>query len=291
MPNGAGTTPRMNQRPVRAVIAEAVARLTTAGVDTPRLDARILLAHALGVRSVELITIEEIGETQQQEFEALLARRVAREPVAYISGLKEFFSLDFEIGPGALIPRPETETLIEAAIREFPDRDADLNVLDLGTGSGCLIISFLDRYRRATGVAVDASGEALVWASRNGAKHGISGRCEFAQGGWRVDGSFDVVFANPPYLTDEEFAVTAPEIRIYEPARAFAAGSDGLASYRELAPELAGILKPEGCAFIEVGAGQAPSVSAILGESGLELASVTPDLSGIPRCIVVRRFG
>jgi release factor glutamine methyltransferase len=279
----------MNRKSVNFVLAEAAARLSVAEVHSPRLDARVLLAHALGVRSDSLLTIDQVDEARLRKFEELVGRRAAREPVAYITGMKEFFSLEFEVGPGVLIPRPETETLVEEAFREFPDPDAGLDVLDLGTGSGCLIVSFLERYGRAKGIGIDASAESLVWASRNSSRHGVSNRCEFARGGWNVTGTFDVVFANPPYLSEQELAEAAPEIRVYEPKAAFIAGCDGLASYRALAPELAGTLRPQGLAFVEIGAGQAPNVVSILENSGLELRRIAPDLTGTPRCIIVGR--
>lgn len=269
---------------VRELLADATARLRQAGVDSARLDARVLLAHALGAPADGLLTVRQIAPTQAATFEGLVARRAKREPLAYITGRKEFFSLTFEVGPGVLIPRPESETLVEEALRLFPDRGDSLEVLDVGTGSGCLIVAFLKGYPHARGAAVDTSGQALAWTKRNLQRHGLSERCALFSG--NAGGTFDVVFLNPPYLTDEEFARTLPEIRDFEPEGAFIAGSDGLASYRELVPQVAAALRPSGFAFIEIGAGQEHAVSAILKENGLELHHSAPDLAGISRCLV-----
>ena len=279
----------MKQSPVREALAGAVARLADAGIDSARLDARVLLAYALGVPANVPLAAAELDRKQLAVFDAFVTCRAAREPLAYITGVKEFFSLDFEVGPGVLIPRPESEILIEEALRDFPDRDAALNVLDLGTGSGCLVITFLAHYRHARGLGVDASAEALAWAARNVARHGLSQRCTLARGDWNAHGAFDVILANPPYLTDEEFAHAAPEISRYEPESAFVSGQDGLASYRALAPVVAGGLKPAGLVFVEIGAGQTDAVAGIFGDSGLELRRVAPDLSGISRCIIAGR--
>ena len=281
----------MTRNAIREVLASAAGRLAQAGIGSARLDARVLLGCALGVRSEGVFAAANITAEQLETFHRLVARRAAREPVAYITGRKEFFSLDFDVGPGVLIPRPESETLVEEALRKFPDRDADLKVLDLGTGSGCLIVAFLSRYRQAHGVGVDASAEALVWAARNVERHGLAGRCGLRQSGWNVSGAFDVVFANPPYLTEDDFARAEPEIRQSEPKEAFVAGCDGLASYRALGREFASTLKPEGLAFVEIGGGHAQAVTAIIEENGLELRHIAPDLAGIPRCVIVGRPG
>ncbi len=281
----------MDGRPIRDILAGAAACLAGAGIESPRTDARVLLAHALGVRNDSLLAAVHVDEEPLRTFRALLARRQAREPLAYITGHKEFFSLDFEVGPGALIPRPETEILIEESLREFPDGDAALEVLDLGTGSGCLIVTFLQHYPHARGVGLDTSAEALVWARRNVERHGLTKRCRLALGDWNAEGVFDVIFVNPPYLTEDELAHAAPEIRRYEPRAAFAAGCDGLASYRDLAPVVVRTLKPEGLAFIEIGAGQEHAVAGILGENGLELRRSAPDLAGISRCVIAGRRG
>jgi release factor glutamine methyltransferase len=172
-----------------------------------------------------------------------------------------------------------------------PDHQAPLNVLDLGTGSGCLLIAFLANYPRANGVGVDASERTLDYARRNAARHNLEARCEFRAGGWlnAWDMTFDVIFANPPYLSETELETCAPEIKIYEPQSAFAAGRDGLEAMRALGPALSRQLATGGTGFVEIGRGQAAAVAQILVGSGLEVRRVAPDLSGEPRCLVIGR--
>jgi release factor glutamine methyltransferase len=275
----------------RDVLARGAALLAQAGIDTARLDARLLLAHAMGVPGDAPVSIGAVAPQQCEAFEALIARRASREPLAYITGMKEFWSLDFEVGPGVLVPRPETETLLEEGLRAFADRSAALEVLDLGTGSACLLIAALRSFPHARGEGVDVSVEALAWARRNVARHHLSLRCELRQGSWN-DGAqrgFDAIFANPPYLSDRELAAAPLEISRYEPRLAFAAGEDGLDCYRSLAPAISRYLAPGGRAFLEIGRGQAGAVTGIFGSEGLEVSRIAPDLSGIPRCIVVGR--
>jgi release factor glutamine methyltransferase len=274
----------------RELLLDAVAKLEAAGVDSARTDARVLLSHALGIPADELLGVECIDAPGRQAFERLLSRRTAREPLAYITGLKEFFSVDFEVGPGVLIPRPETETLIEEALKSFPDRSVALHVLDYGTGSGCLIIAFLLQYPNAWGLGIDISNEALAWAERNASRHGLTGRAVLANDVRNARGEFfDVVLANPPYLTESEFGRAAPEITHYEPKAAFVGGDDGLASYSALARLLMEKLAPQGLAFVEVGVDQASPVARLFADKGLEVGRSVPDLQGIVRCVVVGR--
>ena len=277
----------------RAVLAAAAERLAAAGIDTARLDARVLLAQVLGVESNAVVALgRDITRDEQDAFDVLLARRAAREPLAYITGVKEFWSLDFEVGPGALVPRPETETLIEAALKVFPERAAPYRILDLGTGTGCLLLTALTLYPNAGGTGIDSSAAALAWAGRNVKRHGLWDRAMLRQGGWDAawGGRFDIVFSNPPYLTRAEMAGLEPELA-HEPAFALESGSDGLDAYRALGPAVASALVPGGRAFIEIGAGQGPGAGAALEQGGLEILSIAPDLSAIPRCIVARLPG
>jgi release factor glutamine methyltransferase len=268
-----------------------VERLAAAGIDSARLDARVLLACVMDLGTGELLTAKDPSPEQIARYEELLERRLAREPVAYITGEREFWSLPFAVGPGVLIPRPETETLLEEAFRLFPDREAPLNVLDLGTGSGCLLIAFLKNFPKARGIGVDRSAEALGWARRNAEAHGVADRMAWQEGGWgAVDGAtFDLVLSNPPYLTLAEAETLPPEIARYEPANALLAGADGLNAYRALAPLFARYVKPNGRVIVEIGAGQADAVSRILAGHGLEIMAVRADLAGIPRSVAAVR--
>ena len=272
----------------RNVLARGCMRLAAADVESARFDARVLLAKAMNVAPDELIGGAEPSEAQVAEFERLLARREAREPLAYITGHKEFWSLDFEVGPGALVPRADSETLIEEAMKEFPDRAAPLEVLDLGTGSGCLLIAFLASYSHAGGVGIDSSPDALSWARRNVAKHGLAQRCVLRKSDWAdgIDGRYDLVFCNPPYLTTGELEDVAPEIGRFEPRGALDGGENGLAAYGSLGPLIARILKPGGRALLEIGSTQGPAVETVLDQYSLETLRIANDLAGCARCVV-----
>jgi len=276
---------------IHGTLARGAERLRQAGVASPRLDARVLLAYVLGTNAEELLVQDNIDADQKGRFEALISRRAAREPLAYIVGSKEFWSRNFEVGPGALIPRPETETLVEEALRAFPDRSASLQVLDLGTGTGCLLVTFLAEFPQARGTGIDASPVALAWAHRNAARHNVATRCAFKQSDWNNinEDTFDVVFANPPYLSEQQFEMTEPEIEVYEPREAFVGGPDGLDAYRMLGPLILRCLRQDGLAFLEIGAGQAEPVSRILEACSLNVGRVAADLARIPRCLVVGR--
>jgi release factor glutamine methyltransferase len=256
----------------RTLLHEAARRLAAAGVDSPRLDARLLWEHAA---------------CDPARFDAVLSRRLAREPLAYITGHKEFWSLDLEVGPGILIPRPETETIIEQALALLPDHSASLRVLDIGTGSGCLLAAFLKEFPNASGLGIDISPEALATSARNLARSGLSDRAQIRASdmGEGLDGPFDVILSNPPYIRTSDLAALAPELR-YEPVGALDGGPDGLASIRLLAQAMARL--KAGLGLVEIGAGQAADASAIFLNCGLQPLQTAPDLAGIPRVLVTR---
>ncbi|MDE2134172.1 MAG: peptide chain release factor N(5)-glutamine methyltransferase [Alphaproteobacteria bacterium] len=257
------------------LLRDAVRRLAAAGIENPRLDARLLLEHAHGDNAL---------------FEALVCRRAAREPLAYITGRKEFWSLDFEVGPDVLIPRPESETVIEQALAAFPDRAAPLDVLDLGTGTGCLLVAFLKEFPNACGLGIDVSQKARAIAHRNVVRHGLAARGAIDGGDWSVAGSYDVILANPPYIETGDLAGLEPE-GAYEPVLALDGGADGLSAYRAVVPVLAVLLRPGGRALLEIGAGQEGDVAAVLALSGLGVVRTAPDLAGIPRVLVAAHRG
>lgn len=276
---------------VPQLLDEMAGKLRAVGIESPRREARLLLSHALGLPADSLVLTGAPTHLPEDVTERLLAtfkRRVAREPLAYVLGRKEFWSMDFAVGPGVLVPRPETETLVEQALNDFDDRCVPLSVLDLGTGSGCLLLSFLAERPNARGVGIDASDEALSYARANAATYALEHRATLEERDWSdgVEGSFDVIFVNPPYLTNVEFEQSDPEVRA-EPRAALAAGTDGLLTYRVLAPIIGGALSPHGHAFVELGLGQEPDVRHIFSSSGVETIRVVPDLSDIPRCLVL----
>ena len=267
-------------------VTEASRSLAGAGIASAKLDARLLWQFALNIEASALVARGTGRATKL--FEALVKRRMMREPLAYILGSKEFWSLDFAVGPGVLTPRPDSETLIEAMRRYFPDNGAVLSVLDLGTGSGCLLIAALTEYPNARGVGVDTSQEALAWAARNIEAHKLSNRATLVHSGWLEEASpgFDVLLCNPPYITSREIDALAPEVRQFEPRQALDGGPDGLDAYRVLATRIAKLLKPAGKAFLEVGAGQPEKVRGILRSQGLTVLDTASDLAGLPRCVV-----
>ena len=261
----------------------AGAALREAALRIDRLDAEVLLAHLLGVPRMTLLLDPERG-IDAAAFATLVDRRAAHEPVAYITGSREFWSLDLEVGPGVLIPRPDSETLIEAAIRHFDDR-APATVLDLGTGSGALLLAALSQWPEASGVGIDASPTALATAAANAARLGFGDRAHIIPGGWSGTGAvFDLVLCNPPYV--ESDAELAPDVREWEPKEALFAGSDGLDAYRAIALVLEQQIAPRGVACIEIGSGQGVTAAALFEAEGLKVR-VERDLGGLPRCLVV----
>ncbi|MDV3459398.1 peptide chain release factor N(5)-glutamine methyltransferase [Sphingomonas sp. HF-S4] len=268
---------------IRIALAEAAQRL--AGVtDTARLDAELLMSHALGVSRDDLL-LRHLDDPVPEAFAPLLQRRLTHEPVAYITGTRAFWTIDLAVGPGALIPRPDSETLIEAAIEHFDER-APLRILDLGTGPGTLVLAALDQWPQATGLGIDASEQALAYARANAERLGMAHRAEFRLGDW-TDGlaePFDLILANPPYIgTHEQLPA---EVREHEPASALFAGIDGLDDYARIVPALSELLAPGGAAVLEIGWTQAKAVSALGLQHGL-LPAVHSDLGGRPRVILL----
>jgi release factor glutamine methyltransferase len=270
------------------LLGDAALRLSVAGIDNPRLDARLLLAHAMSVSPDALLSSIDVPADARARFEAFLARRILREPLAYITGKKEFWSLEFAVGPGVLIPRPETETLIEQVLERFPDRSSALNVVDFGTGTGCLLAACLSEYPNARGLGVDTSDTALSWARRNIDRLGLSDRCGLELADWRriLSVQVDVIVSNPPYVQSRDISLLAPDVRFFEPVSALDGGEDGLEAYRALAPVIGRLLKPGGLLFWEIGAGQEKAVSAILAGQRIGIVAIATDLAGIGRCIV-----
>ncbi|MBO9622297.1 MAG: peptide chain release factor N(5)-glutamine methyltransferase [Sphingomonas sp.] len=266
---------------MRAALVAATRTLTPIS-DTPRLDAELLMAHALDTTRDQLL-LRHLDDVVPAGFDALIRRRLAHEPVAYITGTRAFWTIDLQVGPGALVPRPDSETLLEAAVEFFGTR-APTRILDLGTGPGTLLLAALDQWPEAQGLGIDASEKALGYARANAERLGMASRAEFRLGDWAggVEGRFDLILANPPYIgTDEPLP---PEVREHEPASALFAGADGLDDYRRIIPELPRLLAPGGCALLEIGHTQAEAVSSLAAEQGLS-PRVYKDLGDRPRAI------
>ncbi len=271
-------------------IANLAARLRTAGIEAARSEAWLLMAAATGRPRGALMAgaLEGLSAAEEERLEAMVRRRAAREPMAYILGEKEFWSLPFAVGPAVLIPRPESETVVEAALGQVAARDADLRILDLGTGSGCLLLALLSELPRASGLGVDLSRAALKVAEGNAQRLGLAGRARFVQADWGAGlaGGFELIVGNPPYVALGDLAGLAPEVREFEPEQALAAGPDGLAAYRALAPHGARLLAPGGSLCLEIGQGQAAAVAGILAAHGLTVIARRRDLAGIERCLI-----
>jgi release factor glutamine methyltransferase len=273
-------------------LAEAERRLAEAGIESARLDAQILIAAVLGGDPGALRFAEDhpVESRDGQRIENFLRRRAkTREPVSRILGKREFWSLDFRITPAVLDPRPDSETLIEAALACFPNRAAPLAVLDLGTGSGCLLLAALSEFPNAAGLGVDASEKALAVAAENAERLGLAERVEFRKSDWggAVSEAFDLVLCNPPYIAEAERAALAPEVARHDPPAALFAGPDGLDAYRAILPDLPRLLAPEGRAVFEIGATQAAAVSDIARAAGLDVIATKRDLGGHERCVVL----
>lgn len=251
--------------------------------DTPRLDAELLLAHALGV-SREHVILRQRDLVVPSHFDALIDRRFAGEPVAYIIGTRDFWTLTLAVTPAVLIPRPDSETLIEAAIAHFQSRDP-VKILDLGTGSGALLLAALDHWPGAQGLGVDASADALDVARGNAQRLGFGDRADFTLGDWgkEVSGPFDLILVNPPYIATS--ASLPRDVVEHEPHSALFAGDEGLDDYRRITPQLPGLLAPGGMAALEIGCDQRETVSALLRHTGLTVTART-DLAGLDRCLV-----
>jgi release factor glutamine methyltransferase len=264
------------------VLSEA-ANAFIAVSETPRLDAELLMAHSLGITR-EALLLHHLDDPAPTSFAALVTRRLAHEPIAYITGTRAFWTIELQVGPGALVPRADSETLIEAAVDHFANR-APATILDLGTGPGTLLLAALDQWPDAKGLGIDMSAEALGYARANADRLNMANRARFESGDWAagVTGRFELIFANPPYIgTSEQLPA---EVRDHEPAAALFAGPDGLDAYRVIVPQFPRLIAAGGVAILEIGSTQADAVTALLVAQGLSVA-LRHDLGGNPRALV-----
>lgn len=268
----------------RRALAE---KFRAAGIESPELDARILTGHALGLDHAALAAAEkqELSAAAAANIDALAARRLAREPVARIVGEKEFWGLAFRVTPAVLVPRPETETVVELAL-SLVDRAASLRIADLGVGSGAILLALLSELPHARGVGVDNSADALNVARENSQCRGLADRADFVLADFgKLDGCFDLIVSNPPYIASGDIDRLAHEVRAYDPRNALDGGPDGLSAYRAIAGNSARLLTPGGHLVVEIGVGQEQAVSALFAHNGLAIRAVRHDLSGIPRTL------
>jgi release factor glutamine methyltransferase len=268
----------------RRALAE---KFRAAGINSPELDARVLIGHALGLDHAGLAAAEKqkLPASAVRKIEVLAGRRIAHEPVARIMGEKEFWGLPFKVTPAVLVPRPETETVVELALA-LVDRASPLRIVDLGTGSGAILLALLSELPQARGTGIDISANALDVARNNAERLGLADRagfalCDFAA----AEGAFDLVVSNPPYIASGDIAGLAPEVRDHDPRQALDGGADGLAAYRSIAAIATRLLRPAGYLVVEIGTEQNDAVSELFTHNGLAIAQARHDLSGIPRAL------
>ena len=274
---------------LEVALQQAAHRLAQAGIEAPRREARLLAAHLLGRPSRALL---QTGlEVDGEAFDRLVSRRAAREPLAFITGTVGFWSLELEVAPHTLIPRADTETLIEAAANVAAPEEIS-RILDLGTGTGCLLLAALSVFEQAFGVGVDLAPAAAALARRNAEASGLAARAAFLAGSWAdalgPQARFDLVLSNPPYIASADIPGLMPEVACHEPARALDGGADGLRAYAAILAALPALLSPTGYAILELGAGQRDAVSALAQTMGLAEAECRDDLGGVPRALVLR---
>lgn len=271
-------------REARRLLAQSLMR---AGSASPGLDARLLVEGSLGVESADpdlILTAEALARLDD-----FTARRIAGEPVWRILGEREFWGLPFRLSPATLEPRPDSETIVETALALLAGRrEEELKLLDLGTGTGCLLIALLSELPRARGLGIDLSEEACRTAAANAALNGVDGRVTFRQGSWTdgLAGRFDLIVSNPPYIPSAEIATLSVEVREHDPLLALDGGADGLGPYRLFASALPPLLAPGGVIVFEIGAGQRPDVVALMRAGGLEFRGSRNDLGGHERALI-----
>jgi release factor glutamine methyltransferase len=276
---------------------EALTRLRRAfgeaGLDSPSLDARILVMEALRIDAAALTTHPELplGAEGANRLSRCAARRLAREPVARILGEREFWGLPFALSPETLVPRPETETVVRAALAHIHERRAPV-ILDLGTGTGCLLVSLLHERPDATGVGVDRAMDAVGTALRNALRNGVGSRSAFVRADWgaALQTRFDLIVSNPPYIPTGDIAGLDPEVREHDPWAALDGGADGLSAYRAIFADADRLLAPDGVAVVEFGIGQEADIRGAASTAKLRVVAVEQDLGRLPRVAVLRRF-
>ncbi|MEO1248539.1 MAG: peptide chain release factor N(5)-glutamine methyltransferase [Pseudomonadota bacterium] len=267
--------------------------LAAAGIDNPRRDARLLAAQALGKSATDLVAsrTDRVSRRDEARFLDLVSRRSNGEPISRICGRRGFWTLDLQITPSVLDPRSDSESLIETALQLVDGHARDVRVLDLGTGSGCLLLALLAEWPRATGIGVDLSHEALCVARANAEEHGLDGRARFFCGNWAdaVATDFDLVISNPPYIESGAIGTLQREVAQFDPRLALDGGPDGLAAYRALIPDLPRLLRPGGVMVLEIGADQAPAVKSLIERSKTKNVTVRQDLAGRNRCVSAKK--
>ncbi|QHI95668.1 peptide chain release factor N(5)-glutamine methyltransferase [Aristophania vespae] len=275
----------------KKLIDAALKKLDEAGIDDPRTEINHILKWVLNFDALALMNCQEVADEKAESFNHVIERRAQREPLAYIIGQQPFWTLDFEVSPETLIPRGDSETLIEALLEVRPKKDEIKSILDLGTGTGCLLLAALSEYSDAQGLGVDIAPDVIKLAERNAALNKLSERASFKLSTWAdaVEGTFDVIISNPPYIERSVVGTLMPEVSHYEPHRALDGGDDGLDAYRILCSSLPALLKDDGCIIFELGLGQEKDVLEIASKAHLGKCLVKRDLNGIKRALVLEK--
>lgn len=283
----------VRERSRASLLTDAAARLAAAGLDDAGMEARHLLAHVLAIPLPDLPRAPDspVSADQAATFLALVERRAAREPAAHLTGERGFWSLDLAVTPDVLIPRPDTECLVEAVLAEIPDRSAPLTLLDLGTGSGAIMLALLSELPNATGLGTDQSGAALDVARANARKTGLGNRARFTRADWcaGIEGVFDVIVSNPPYIETAIINTLEPEVQAHEPHSALDGGPDGLCAYRAILSGLDPLCGAGALLGFEIGFDQARTVSALMIEAGWPSPRIRRDFGGNERVLTARK--
>jgi release factor glutamine methyltransferase len=277
------------------IFSDIINDLASAGIKSPRLEARIIIAEVLKCSTGEIGTATKVSAEQRQQITCLVNKRKQHAPLDKILGHKEFYKWDFTVNEDVLSPRPDTEILLENALKYAP-KDKKIKILDLGTGSGCLLISLLKELPLAYGVAADVSESALNVAQKNAANLNVSERIKFIHADWfspdfcsLIGNTFDIIVTNPPYIPTNDITDLDDEVRLFDPLLALDGGTDGYASYRKIASLIPLLLKSKGYIFIEAGMGQALHINDIFAGFNLQPIDIVPDLAGIDRCIILQK--
>ncbi len=278
---------------LKYVWKDAALRLKKVGIKTSLLDSRMLLQEVLNINYEELLVSASrlVTEEENNKFEEYLSRRLKREPIAKILQKKDFWKYRFKTTFDTLDPRPETETLIEAVLAEYKDKNRELKILDLGTGTGCIILSLLKEFPNAKGVGVDISMEALKIASENADYLGITKRINFVKGDWLngINEKFDLIVSNPPYIKAKQIDYLADEVRLYDPYVSLDGGDSGIEAYKKIVEHITTVMDKHAKVFFEIGKWQEEEVSKLIKENNLEVSEVKKDLLGIPRVIAFHK--
>lgn len=289
----------MNEDAQERTIAGARRRiaetLRESGIESPELDARLLIGHALGLTHAQLASdaARILSEQDMDAIKSLVMRRLRREPVARITGRKEFWSLPLRVSAATLVPRPDTETIVEAALAAAGHSKRTMRILDLGTGTGAILLALLNELPNATGLGSDINPLTLEIACANARELGFENRSRFivSDFGAALTETFDLIVSNPPYIATSELSDLPPEVRDYDPRIALDGGPDGLDCYRRIAADAPRLLNPEGIIVVEIGAGQSAAITAIFKTAGFKATSAPqPDLAGVPRALVFQGF-